>query len=139
MSLSLVSRGKLRLRLLERLLGILLRGDVGIGADHPDRPPVLAIDDGAARQEPADAAIPMHHPVRDLERRDSPIDVCLGRRHHPFAVIGMHAQAPVVEVVGDFVIREAEDVLERWIDVDRIGDEIPVPDAYRLPAIVARP
>jgi hypothetical protein len=43
-------------------------------------------------------------------------------------VIGMYPGNPVVEVIADFVILESEEFLQKRIDVDFTGDEIPIPE-----------
>ena len=87
---------ELAARLLQRLLGLLLRCDIHIGAGHPHRSPVAPLDDDAARQKPSQAAILVHHAVGNFERRRPAFDVRLRRHHHALAVIGMDALAPLV-------------------------------------------
>jgi hypothetical protein len=118
------------LGLTQRVLAALPFGDVGAGADHADRDPLLVPDHGSTRVEPAHAAVAMAHPVLGVVRRRLASDMRLCGREHPFEILGMHEPHPRIGVVGDLAIVVAEHFLQKRIDGDVACREIPVEHAH---------
>ena len=103
-------------------------GDVDDRARKSDNRSLFVSIDRPARVKPTVAAIAMAHPVFVVERGTRSADVSVDATKKAGRVVGVHEFLPVVEMIADLVIGEAEDLLDQRIHVDFAGLQVPVPD-----------
>ena len=109
--------------------GPLLDRDVDVGTDHAGRPPLAVAHGGPAGEDPAVGPVLVAEAVLQLVLRRTAFQVVLDRPARAVAVVRMHAGLPFRELVADLVLRVPEHALPAGREVERVGAEVPVPDA----------
>ncbi len=89
-------------------LGLLAVADVGLRAGHAVGAAPLVAHRQAARQHPAEGTIAVTQPVLALEVRRAPLDVFADLVAQPSAVARVDAREPLLRVVAELALFEAE-------------------------------
>ncbi len=110
-------------------LGLLVFGDVGVGAHHAQRPPVVvAPDHHAPREHPLPAAVLATHPVFVAVHRGAPLEMRLPVGPHLLQVVGVGAAVELGGQVAQVVALVTEHALDAVGQKFLAGLQVPVPD-----------
>ena len=114
-------------------LGVLALGDVLVGAGHAiDAAGRVAQDEGPAA-DPAERAVPVAHPELHPRQRLAALEVGAQLTPDALQVVGVDPLGPLLAPVGELVVLVAEHGLVAGREVDKVGVQVPVPQAVLGP------
>ena len=112
----------------DRLLRLLLRGDVRVGAGGANGDAPVVPQARSPAENPAVRTVLVAEPVLHFEMRGFPLEILLMHRHHPVEVLRVDPRLPLLDLVGNLVRLIPEDRFPPVGEEDISGDDVPVPD-----------
>ena len=103
-------------------------GHIRLRADQPVRP-ALGIPHGQpARQHPAIGAILVAQPMLQLIKSRVALQMGLDGGHRSLCVVRVLAAFPLINTIGQLLLRVAQHLFPAGRVVDRVRPQVPVPD-----------